>query len=137
MMSEHGETVFNGLITKLRRNYPNNNIYFLNYGECSGEAKALFEKKKLDKIRIMTGHSERDPDAKKKFIYRDEIGHAGTLIEEMAAITWMSWFYNGVPLERIGRAEKSKQKLKQLGWNVENVNDILCAVGEVTEKYRL
>jgi len=138
LMSDHGEMLFNDLITPLRSSYPNINIYFLNYGECSGELKSLFEKKKCDKcITKMTGRSEKDPESKKHFIYRDEIGHAGTYIEEMAAITWMSWFYNGVSLNKIGKNEKSKEKLKQLGWNVDNVNDVLSAVGDVSEKYRL
>lgn len=130
-MRKNGDETFNSLINTLRRSYPDTNIFFLNYGICVGEIKALFEEGKLDKISKMTG-SDLD-----NCIFRDTVGHSGTLVQQMAAITWMSWFYNGVPLKRIGKIEKSKQKLKNLGWNVKNIDDILTVAGEVNEPYRL
>lgn len=129
-MQQNSDATFNGLITTLRQSYPKTNIFFLNYGMCAGEERLLFDENKLVHVNEMIA----DTTDLRRSIYRDRKGHPGTMLQDVSAIAWLSWFYTGAPLDSIIANVKTEEIL---GWNTQNVGDILRVTGEFNEDYRL
>jgi len=125
-MQQNGETVY-PYITLMRDLYPNNDIYFLNYGIIAGEMRILFEQDELVGILRMIGN-RRLADFS---IFVDEKGHGGTMLKQLAGLSWLYWFY-GTPPNTIVKAA-----VRHLGWDKENVIDILQAFGDANKDYQL
>ena len=121
-----GELVFK-FIDDLRSLYPNTDIHFLNYGIVAGEMRNLFEQDKLVGIVEMI-KDQADDDSS---LFVDQKGHPGDMLKELAALTWLTWFY-GVPVNDI--VNKIDQSL---GWDKQNVVDILTSAVENNKDYRL
>lgn len=102
----------------LRSRYPNTDIHFLNYGIVAGEMRNLFEKDELVGIIEMI-KDQADTDS---CLFVDEKGHAGDMLKELAALTWLIMFYS-VPVNDVLNAID-----ENLGWDKQNARDIFRSV---------
>ncbi len=106
------------VVSKLRKTYPKNHIYFINYGKMASEMKYRFNAKQLPDITKMVG-----PD--KKGLFRDGfIGHGGPMMLELSSLIWLNTLY-GAEIE----------KLKYTPYQ-SNVKDITTKVLKYNLKYR-
>lgn len=125
-LQEGDDAVF-GFINTLRAEYPDTDIHFLNYGIVAGEMRNLFEQDELvGIIEMIKDQANRD-----SCLFVDEKGHAGNMLKELAALTWLIWFY-GAPVNLILNAVD-----QILGWDKQNTVDIFSSVGENNEDFRL
>lgn len=126
-IQHNGELVFKQFIEVLRPLYPNTDIHFLNYGIVAGEMRNLFEQDELVGIIEMI-KDQADTDSS---LFNDEKGHPGNMLKELAALTWLTWFY-GVPVNDI------LNKIDQsLAWDKQNAVDIFRSVVQNNQDYRL
>ncbi|MEM7014805.1 MAG: hypothetical protein AAF585_25375, partial [Verrucomicrobiota bacterium] len=89
---------------KLRVAYPNNHIYFINYGRIASEMKSQFNAGRLPDIDQLVGRGRTS-------LYLDEkIGHAGPLMTELSALTWLAILY-GADIEKLAHSEFSDEAL--------------------------
>jgi len=120
---ENGELVFRG-VALLRRRYPDNHIYFLNYGIIAAEMKSMFEGGALVDISAETGTNEDTS------IFIDQKGHAGSMLKDLAGLFWMHWLYDAsMDTLLIG--------VKFLGWDEQNALDIFLAADQENQDYLL
>lgn len=61
-------------------------------------------------------------------IFVDEKGHSGTMLKQLAGLSWLYRFY-GTPPNAIVKAA-----VRHLGWDKENVIDILQALGDANKR---
>merc|ERR1711953_528513 len=120
---ENGETAFS-YVHLLRNMYPDNDVYFLNYGSIAGSMRILFEQDELVDISSMTGNGRSS-------IFVDVKGHAGNMLKQLAGLSWLYWFY-GTPVNTIINAAAT-----HLGWDKGNVVDIFREAGEVNKDFQL
>ncbi|MEL6898831.1 MAG: hypothetical protein AAFP90_22255 [Planctomycetota bacterium] len=80
-------------VRTLRSRYPNTQIQFVNYGQVARELKARHSAGRSSEIKSLVS---RSPDA----LFRDPKGHAGPLLLDVAALTWLQHLY-GVEMERV------------------------------------
>jgi len=119
---ESSALMFDILITKLRDLYPNNHIFYLNYGIIAVEMTSMYERDELVDITDMTG-------SKADSIFVDFKGHAGNMLKHMAGLTYMRFLY-GTPIDLI------LEGAGRLGWDRSNVVNILRAVGEANKDFQ-
>lgn len=94
------ENSFQG-VQELRRSYPNR-IYFVHYGHVGPKMKAQFNAGDLPDIQQMVGLG-------KDALFRDaKIGHAGPLMHELCALTWMATLYEA-GLKDVNHSDFSEQ----------------------------
>ena len=76
------------LVKKLRKAYPNNRIYFINYGKTASLMKEMYEADKLRDIKQLVGRS-------KQSLFLDGfMGHGGPMLVELSAQSLLSVLYN-------------------------------------------
>ena len=88
-------------VTTLRDRYPETKIQFVNYGKVASELKNRHSEGELPQIRSLIG---RDANS----LFRDQKGHAGPLLRELAALTWLQHLYSADMDEMESTALKSK-----------------------------
>jgi hypothetical protein len=74
-------------VQELRAAYPNNQIYFINYGKIAADCKFAFSAGELPDIEQLVGKDD-------SFLFVDDkIGHGGRLMHELCALTWVNILY--------------------------------------------
>ena len=74
-------------VQELRAAFPNNAIYFINYGKTASIMKAMFETGQLPDIEFLVGTNEQS-------LFVDAtLGHAGPMMQELCALSWMHFLY--------------------------------------------
>jgi hypothetical protein len=95
------------IIPKLREAYPNNQIYFVNYGKIVSEMKREFDAGNLPDIEGLVG---RGPT----FLFSDGVmGHGGPLVHELSALTWVNALY-GAEVDAIAHSDFSPEAMNIL-----------------------
>ena len=84
--NQSSEKLIAPIIAQLRQHYPDNRFVFLNYGPAAIELKRMFESGELPEIKAI--------EAKKNGLFKDNIGHAGKLIQQVSALLWLSAIYD-------------------------------------------
>lgn len=102
-------------VTVLREKYRNTDIHFLSYGAVPAKAMTLLEQGKLVGVTDMIGTADTS-------IFTDEKGHAGSMVKDLAALSWLHFFY-GTPFGVLVNGAAT-----YLGWDKGNVREILQAV---------
>lgn len=111
-----GDQIFE-TVTQLRKAYPKNHIYFLNFGIVASELKGRFEAGKLPDVEEISGLGNR-------VLFRDGlIGHGGPMMLEVSSLLWLETIY-GVDID----------KLKHSAYQ-SDVKDIVRHVAEYNHKY--
>ena len=76
------------VVQRLRAAYPNTEIIFLNYGNTASLMKAKFDAGELDDIDELVGR-------RSNCLFRDKtIGHAGQMMQDLAAANWLALLYD-------------------------------------------
>lgn len=91
--SRSQSVVYPGVVEKLRKLYPRNRFYWINYGRVAVELKRAYEEGELPLVKQLV--SRNGPDA----IFRDQMGHAAPLTLEMASLVWLSVLYDVDPAD--------------------------------------
>ncbi len=106
------------IVRELRKSYPNNLIYFINYGKIASEMKRRFSVDQLPDITKMVG---RDKGA----LFRDGfMGHAGPMMLELSSLVWLNILY-GTEIEQLKHSTYQS-----------DVKDITMKVIKFNQKYR-
>lgn len=115
------ETVGDGLFktaTELRKAYPKNHIYFINYGKVASELKGRYDAGKLPDVTKISGLGD-------EVLFRDNaLGLGGPIILDTSALVWLNTLYGA----DVG-------KLKQPAYK-SDVKEIVGRVAEYNRKYR-
>ncbi|MEL6106154.1 MAG: hypothetical protein AAFU85_08960 [Planctomycetota bacterium] len=74
-------------VSKLRRTYPNLSIQFVNYGKVASELKSRHSDGALPQIESLIGRTSES-------LFRDQKGHAGPMLRELAASIWLQQLYS-------------------------------------------
>ena len=85
LIEQAGDEMFNTVIA-LRQAYPDNPIYFLNYGRTSSNMRLRFDTGQLPDIQHMVGSDE-------SALFSDQFGHAGPMMLELSSLSWMETLY--------------------------------------------
>jgi hypothetical protein len=96
-LNEQGAQQNFEIVEELRAIYPNNQIYFINYGKIASEMKFAFSAGELPDIEQLVGKDETS------LFVDDKIGHGGRLMHELCALTWVNILYEA----EIGDVEHS------------------------------
>ena len=103
------------VVAKLRNAYPNNKIYFVNYGKTASIMKSKFEAGELDDIEKMSGRG-------KKTLFRDAaMGHGGTMMLELSALCWLNVLY-GADIQQTKLSDYDKADVDDIMTQVLNHN---------------
>jgi len=97
-------------VVELRKHYPNNTFFYLNYGIASVELKKLFESGNLADVNKMVGKSDAT-------IYLDSMGHASTILTDLSALLWVKTLY-GADLARINLKRDYIVDLKKIAASI-------------------
>ncbi len=82
------------IVTELRELYPQNPIFYIDYGKSAALMKSRFEAGDLIGIEEMVGRGSNA-------LFRDRfMGHAGPMMLEISALTWLSLLY-GAEIETV------------------------------------
>jgi hypothetical protein len=95
------------IIEELRAIYPNNQIYFINYGKITADMKFAFSAGELPDIEQLVGKDET------ALFVDDKIGHGGRLMHELCALTWVNILYDA-EIDTIVHSSFSEEALKIL-----------------------
>jgi hypothetical protein len=91
-------------ISQLRAAYPNNQIYFINYGKIVSDMKSKFDAENLPDIEELVG---RGPT----YLFSDGVmGHGGPLVQELSALAWINTLY-GADVEMITHSDFSEEAM--------------------------
>ena len=103
------------IVSRLRKAYPNNHIYFVNYGKVASEMNSQFDAGKLPDIEQLVGRGNTS-------LFRDgAIGHGGALMSELSALIWLTTLY-GADVERVKRTSFSAEA-KEIAVRVVSYNE--------------
>ena len=92
--SSRGQSVFYpAVVKKLRKLYPKNRFYWINYGRVPVELKRAYEGGSLPLVKQLVSRNGSDS------IFRDPMGHAAPLTLEMASLVWLSVLYDVDPAD--------------------------------------
>jgi len=112
---------FSGIVVELRRLYPENQIFYLGYGKTASVMKERFEAGTLPDITAKKGEPGTE------FLFADGFGHGGPMVKEMAALTWIDFFYAALP---------TIHPLTLLGdWDMDSVADITTQDVEYNKQF--
>jgi hypothetical protein len=88
-----GDRLF-ATVTQLRKAYPKNHIYFINYGKVASEMKDRLKAGQLPDIKNISG---LDSSA----LYRDRLmGHGGPMMLELSGLCWLNVLY-GAEIDKL------------------------------------
>lgn len=91
-----GERMFK-TITELRKAYPKNHIYFLNYGKVASELKRRYDAGKRPDVTKLSGLGD-------DVLFRDGlIGHGGPMMLEVSSLLWLNTLY-GADIDNLKRS---------------------------------
>ncbi len=112
---EAAEKFFKERAVKLRKAYPNNSIVVINYGLAACELKTQFEAGKLkgDVSKMVE---------RKNGLFTDNFGHAGPMIIDLSALTWLKILY-GADFDKLKLSRKYKTELKVTAEKIAKLND--------------
>jgi len=74
------------IVRELKTEYPNTTIFAIPYGRSAAELYTMFDAGQLPEITALIGDSRTS-------LSRDEMGHAGQIVEELAALVWLRAIY--------------------------------------------
>lgn len=116
------------IVLPLREEYPSNNFFWLAYGPVALKMREMFEEGRLNGINSLI--QQRGSSNARTSIFTDEKGHAGTMLLNLSALSWVSLLY-GAPMNRLlDGAEK-------LGWDRADSLEILTEVIRFNQEYFL
>jgi hypothetical protein len=95
------------VITQLRAAYPNNPIYFINYGKIVSMMKIEFEAGNLPDITELVGRNRTS------LFVDGAMGHGGHLVHELCALTWINILY-GAGVDAVAHADFSEEAMNIL-----------------------
>lgn len=117
LIDQSGQRVFQ-IVRRLRQAYPRTRIHYVNYGVVAALMKADFESGRLNDIRELVG---RGRDA----LFRDDrLGHAGPMLLDVCAATWLKALYGADP-----------GQLKGLAYDAEDLQRIITAAIRANAAY--
>jgi hypothetical protein len=102
-LSRENSEKFYTICERLRKIYPKNTFYFVNYGLASVKLKGLFEAGHLSEVSSMV--------AKETGVYADKGGHASTLLKELSTLMWLKVLYNVDARQTRGESNPAQTKL--------------------------
>jgi hypothetical protein len=86
LIEESGTRQFDA-VAQLRKAYPDNHIYFINYGKTASIMKAMFEAGELHDIEELVGRNRRS-------LFLDGLmGHGGPMMLELSGLCWLNTLY--------------------------------------------
>jgi hypothetical protein len=91
-IEEAGQKSFQ-VVTDLRKAYPNNDIIFMNYGKTASIMKFLFEAGDLPDIKGLVPDPQNGIPPAEALFADGLLGHAGPMMTELSALSWMSILY--------------------------------------------
>lgn len=95
------------VVAKLRKAYPDNHIYFINYGKTASIMRAMFEDGELHDIEELVGRNKRS-------LFLDGLmGHGGPMMLELSALTWLKVLY-GADIEKLERGSYNAQDVTEI-----------------------
>jgi len=109
-----------GVVVELRQLYPNNQIFFMAYGQVVSVMRERFDAGTLPDIAALVGTNG-------KSLFTDTIGHGGAMVLELGALTWMHTLYGALTRE-------SPPTLLHR-WDVDSVNEITTRALEYNEQF--
>ena len=74
------------IVRELQAEYPATTIFAIPYGRAAADLYTMFEAGQLPEITALIGDSLTS-------LSRDEMGHAGRIVEELAALVWLRAIY--------------------------------------------
>jgi hypothetical protein len=98
-IEQTGEKMFE-VVTDLRKAYPNNNIIYFNYGKVASVMMSWFDAGDLPDIKGLIPDPQNGIRLKQALFADGFIGHAGPMMTELSALSWMSVLY-GADLEKL------------------------------------
>lgn len=104
----------NQILSELRPLYPNNQIFLIMYDKAASWMRAQFDNGSLPGINAVIGDRETS-------IHRDELGHAGTMLIEAAALSWLEILY-GADIGTLDYGERNMTTMISLTQNVVEYN---------------
>jgi hypothetical protein len=106
-LNEQGAQRNYEIVEELRATYPNNQIYFINYGKIAADLKFAFSAGELPDIEQLVGKDDSS------LFIDDKIGHGGRLMHELCALTWVNILYEA-EIDEIVHSSFSEEALKIL-----------------------
>lgn len=101
-------------IQDLREQYPDTNIFYLNYANIVSTMRHLFEDDEL----VGIDHFIKPAGGmKRESLFTDTKGHGGPMMLDMMGLAYLQWFY-GTPISTLINAAT------KLGWNKQNAKEI-------------
>jgi hypothetical protein len=95
------------IIEQLRVAYPNNNIYFINYGKVVSQMKTEFDAGNLPDIEELVGRGQTS-------LFSDGVmGHGGPLVHELSALIWINILY-ATEIEEVAHSDFSEEAMNIL-----------------------
>jgi hypothetical protein len=101
-LNEQGARRNYEIVQELRAAYPNNPIYFINYGKIAADLKIAFSAGELPDIEQLVGKDDSS------LFVDDKIGHGGRLMHELCALTWANLLYEA-EIEEISHSAFSEE----------------------------
>lgn len=115
------ETIGEGLFktaTELRKAYPKNHIYFINYGKVASELKSRHDADKLPDVTKLFGRGEGA-------LFSDNVlGHGGPMLLELSALVWLNTLY-GADIDQLKHSPYKS-----------DVKEIVGGVAEYNQKFK-
>lgn len=117
VIEEVGDTLFK-TVTELRKAYPKNHIYFINYGKVVSELKSRFDADKLPDVKTLFGEGDAG-------LFSDnKLGHGGPMVLDLSALVWLKTLYGA----DVGKLKHAAYK--------SGVKEIVEGVADYNRKYR-
>ena len=112
---ESAQRFFEEKVAKLRKAYPGNSITVINYGASAAELKVRFEAGKLN------GDCRKMVE-RKSGLFTDKFGHAGPMIIDLSALTWLKTLY-GADFKEVKLARTYRTDLRAIAEKLVKYND--------------
>lgn len=103
------------IVRRLQVDYPAETIFAIPYGRSAADLYEEFELGRLAQITALVG----DPQTS---LSRDEMGHAGQIVEELASLVWLKAIYC-VDLNNFAYPSKYEVDLRVLGTTIVEEDD--------------
>lgn len=104
------------IIEKLRETYPNNAIYVINYGKTVSTMRAMFDNEQLHDITVLV--DDKNKKNKQALFTDHKLGHAGPMMLELCALTWLDLLYAADPT-KLSRSGYDAKAIKQITQQVD------------------
>ncbi|MEM1403419.1 MAG: PHB depolymerase family esterase [Pseudomonadota bacterium] len=99
-ITQGGENFF-PIVEGLRGLYPDNPIYYINYGKVLSQMKAEFESGELEDLDFLSPSGNADTGEDPLYLFSDNgVGHSGPMGEHISGLVWAHFFY-GADIETL------------------------------------